>query len=293
MSKIDLHECMMVDGAKLLRLLGSGKSGEVWYALAENNAVVALKIYTGKDEVKDRAYHEYSMADRFKHDNILAPLGISSFESHPVIRLPYCEGRSVDGMAAYFSERMIWKLIEEVSGALAEIHSKGYAHFDIKPSNILWNGQKFMLSDFGACMSLGDVSSGKGTADASSYRFDAPEFNTRCCAASDVWSLGATIFYLYMGCHVFNGLGGKAQHPGSPVPFMRKSQSKLSLLVQNCLDFDHCKRPTSKVINEIAQNELMRLKCLSPKRNLRHDADRNIGLVNAEFWPDQMIDNNI
>lgn len=288
----DLREGIIVDGVKLLNLLGSGKSGEVWSALSGDGKVVALKIYRSKHEVREFAEYEYRMANLFRHVNILSPTGISSHDEHPVICLPYCEGRSVDGIAGHISERMLWKLITEISGALAEIHDNGYGHFDIKPSNILWDGEKFMLSDFGACMKTGESCSVEDTAeDASSYRFDAPELGTQHCVASDIWSLGATVFYLCMGCHAFNGLGGRAQHKDSPVPVMRKALPALSTLVQSCLDFNPANRPTAKQVCEIANAELNRLESYVPKRILKHKAS---GLAEAsgdtEFWPEQMIE---
>ena len=285
-----MHKGMLVDGAELLQLLGTGTSGEVWSALTRDGKVIALKIYGGKDEMKNKADYECSMAGLFSCENILRPLGQSSFESHPVIRLPYCEGRSVDGIAAHFSVKMIWKLIADVSSALTDIHGKGYGHFDVKPSNILWDGEKFMLSDFGACMNLRDVKPEESASDGSSYRFDAPELGRQQSSASDIWSLGATVFYLYMGCHVFNGLGGKAQHKDSPLPFMRKSLPELSKLVQRCLDLNPEARPTAKDINEIAKKEMKKLADSAPKRSQRHIAADGTVTKVKEFWSDQMIE---
>lgn len=293
MSKLNLYEGMIVNDTKLLHLLGSGESGEVWSALTNDNKIIALKIYSGKNEAKSKATYEYNMARCFSHENILAYQGISFFESHPVLHLPCCEGRSVDGIASYFSERMIWKLIVEISDALTEIHSKGFAHFDIKPSNILWDGQKFILSDFGACMNISNASFAGIESDSSSYKFNAPELNTKHCTASDIWSLGATIFYLYMGCHIFNGLGGKAQHQDSPIPFMRKSLPTLSRLVHDCLDFDPEKRPTSRAINEIAKNELIKLNGCTTNRNPRHTPEEGSASGKSDFWPEPMIETTI
>lgn len=281
---------MLVGDAKLVQLMGTGESGEVWSALNGDGTIVALKIYKGKEEVKAKAEHEYEMARYFNNDHIISPLALSSLDSHPIIVLPYCEGRSVDGIAAHFSENMIWQLIQNISSALSAIHEKGYVHLDIKPSNILWDGKKFMLSDFGACTKLGDVNREDTATDASSYRFDAPELGKQPCSASDIWSLGATIFYLYMGCHVFNGLGGRAQHKDSLLPYMRKSLPELSLLVQKCLDMDPTQRPKSRQILEMASAEIKRLASVSPERPKRRTTANSLNTCNTEFWPDAMIE---
>ncbi len=290
MSPLNLHANMLVGDAKLMKLLGTGESGEVWSALTSDGTIVALKIYRGKEEVKAKAEHEYEMARFFCNDHIISPLALSSFDSHPIIILPYCEGRSVDGIAAHLGEGMIWKLIQDISSALSEIHGKGYAHLDIKPSNILWDGKKFMLSDFGACTRPGDITQEDTATDASSYRFDAPELGKQPCSASDIWSLGATIFYLYMGCHVFNGLGGRAQHKDSPLPYMRKSMPELSLLVQKCLNMDPLQRPTSKQIVEIASAETQKIALISPERPKRRTTVNSLHTGDTEFWSDAMIE---
>lgn len=290
MNKLNLHADMLVGDAKLIQLLGTGESGEVWSALTNNGKIAALKIYKGEDEVKTKAEYEYNMACSFKHENIIEPSAISSYDSHPIITLPYCEGRSVDGIAAHFSEGMIWKLIQNISSALSEIHQSGYAHLDVKPSNILWDGQKFILSDFGACTKLDIINPSDTATDTSSYKFDAPELNNQPHSASDIWSLGATVFYLYMGCYVFNGLGGRAQHNDSPLPYMRKSLPALSKQVQECLSYNHTQRPTAAQIFKTAVEECRRLETIPIARSIRQEINKNTKSSNADFWSDDMIE---
>lgn len=283
-----LREGQVIKGAKVLQFLAFGESGEVWSALTDDNNIVALKVFFKADKDKNIAKHEYDMANRFTHENILKPLAISSIESYPAILLPYCKGCSVNGVAGCFREKMIWKLIEAVSGALSEIHGKGYGHFDVKPSNILWDGKKFILSDFGACCALDERCPEETASDSSSFRFNAPEFKTRRRSASDIWSLGATVFYLYMGCYVFNGLGGRGQHCDTPIPYMRKSLPRLSRLVQACLELNLEKRPTAEEINSIARTEMEKLNACSPQRSLRQGQKNSEQAGNMEFWPDIM-----
>lgn len=287
---MDIHEGMVIDGAKLLYMLGSGESGEVWSALADDSTVIALKVYSDGKDAGSKADYEHRMAGVFNHTNILMPLGMTSFGSRPVIRLPYCEGRSVDGIAAHISEIMVWHLIADIGSALSEIHRMGYGHFDVKPSNILWDGKKFLLTDFGACRELKEAAPEETAQDASSYRFDAPELKTKGCSASDIWSLGATIFYLYMGCNVFNGLGGRAQRKDSPVPYMRKALPVLSQLVQRCLSFDPEMRPTADEVQTIAMSEIQKLEKQSNIRGVRPKVTESLNSGKKEFWPEQMIE---
>lgn len=290
MSILNLYPHIPVANAKLMQHLGTGESSEVWSAITNEGTVVALKIYKGKEEVKAKAEHEYETARYFNNDNIIAPFALSSHESHPIIILPYCEGRSVEGLAAHFSEKMIWKLIMDISCALSAIHKRGYVHLDVKPSNILWDGRKFVLSDFGACVKPDVMNQYNTAADTSSYKFDAPELYKQSYSASDIWSLGATIFYLYMGCHVFNGLGGRGQHKESPIPYMRKSLPKLSQLVQKSLNADPTQRPSSSQVYEIACLEIQRIAAVSKERNRKRFVNNGSLICNSEFWSDEMIE---
>ncbi|SEF14413.1 serine/threonine protein kinase [Jiangella alba] len=45
-------------------------------------------------------------------------------------------------------------LVRDVAAALRALHERGYAHRDVKPSNILLDGRKPLLADFGLCLKI-------------------------------------------------------------------------------------------------------------------------------------------
>lgn len=58
------------------------------------------------------------------------------------------------------STKQIWQIIAHISAALSYVHSKGYMHLDVSPSNILHTesskfGTIYKLSDFGTIRALG------------------------------------------------------------------------------------------------------------------------------------------
>lgn len=125
--------------------------------------------------------------------------------------------------------------------------------------------------------------------------FEAPEFtNHQLNEPGVAWSLGATLFYIVMGCQVMNGKGGKGQRENSKLPYMRSEWPELSELVQRCLNYDPTCRPPLAHINEMAmrqhancQEEIRR----GPK--LKKNVEKtNIDIGNDEkelsFWPENM-----
>lgn len=281
---------LQIGDFRLVAKLGSGESGEVWSAVGgDAGEAVALKICKTTAEARRRAEYEYAMASKFSHSNILHPHSLLEIGGRPVIVMPLCAGRSVDGVSGCMSEAQIWKLLYDVSGALAEVHKAGYGHFDIKPSNILWSGKDFIVSDFGSCRRIATSDGGDTASDKSSFRFDAPEIaRGEYRPAGDIWSLGASAFFLYMGTYVFNGLGGRAQKRTSPLPYMRKSMPELSELICRCLSWESGARPSAEEIADTAFAQMKRCGAARSERPLKPEK-RDAGHAVSEFWPDRMM----
>lgn len=282
-----------VERYRLLTLVGKGQSGEVWSAFdTKGGGLFALKIFNENEKSALLARHEYGMASAFDHPCILRPIRLCELPDMQAIVMPLCGGRSVDGVAGFMDEDTIWSLIHDISSALACVHEEGCVHADVKPSNILWTGTQFMLADFSSCRRLAEGGDSPDVADdKSSFHYQAPEAVAhRCETASDVWSLGATVFHLFMGSLVFNGFGGRAQLPQSPVPFMRKEHAELSDLVCRCLSFNPADRPSASQIAKAAEEHLAGL---TRRPTVRPRKPKETGALTdspSDFWPEEMID---
>lgn len=279
---------------KLVSLLGIGISGEVWSAVSdETNNIVSLKIFRNSSATELQIRHEYETAISMNHPNLLKPFSLEKIEDCWIMEMPLCLGRSVDGIAGYMTENHVWRLIYDVSSALSYLHQKGFGHFDIKPSNILWDEQRYIVTDFGSCQKLEKIQSGNlVTSDDSSYRFDAPELVKGIrTSASDIWSLGATVFNLFMGCYVFNGLGGRVQQEGSSIPYMRKNMPLLSELVVRCLAYDYKLRPSANEIITISKRQLDVLSLTKKERSVKKGEGIIASVGNKTyFWPEDMVE---
>lgn len=274
---------MRIGPFRLVTMLGAGAGGEVWAAIGRDNVPVALKFFKGGTPL-DTVKKEFDTGRRLAHGNIIQPKSLEIIDNEAIIALPYCEGRSIDNAAGFFTEKNAWKLLLDIGSALVYMHAQGICHGDVKPSNILREGENFFLSDFGSCFSP-EVQSAPG--DLSSYQYCAPE--TSRSEKSDIWSLGASVFNMVMGSTVFNGFGGKKQKRDTDIPFMRKSMPQLSALVSRCLSFEADARPSALEICREAEDALNN--CLINTRQVKriiHTSEQEDEF--GVFWPEEMKD---
>ncbi|MCM3906464.1 MAG: tetratricopeptide repeat-containing serine/threonine-protein kinase, partial [Pyrinomonadaceae bacterium] len=137
--------------------LGSGGMGEVYLAqdlsLGRN---VALKLLdpgrTGDGAMRLRFLREARLASSLDHPNICTIHEVGEAEDRLFIAMQYVEGetlrRAIGGRPLGLDSFLSISL--QVAEALAEAHSRGIIHRDIKPGNIILNsrGQAKVL-DFG------------------------------------------------------------------------------------------------------------------------------------------------
>ncbi|PNX74582.1 mitogen-activated protein kinase kinase 5-like protein [Trifolium pratense] len=105
-----------------------------------------------------------------------------------------------------FSESKLSRAARDVLNGLAYLHARNIAHRDIKPSNILVNNKnEVKIADFGVSKLMGRTleacNSYVGTcAYMSPERFDPEVYGGNYNGFSaDIWSLGLTLFELYVG----------------------------------------------------------------------------------------------
>ena len=138
--------------------LGEGGMGVVYKAEdTKLNRTVALKFLSGdviaKPADQERLVNEARAAAGLHHPNICTIYEINEHQGQTFIAMAYVEGEPLSrlvGTERLRSERQIGLVVRKIALALAEAHSKGVIHRDLKPGNILVDKRgEPVVTDFG------------------------------------------------------------------------------------------------------------------------------------------------
>ena len=206
----------------LVRRIGSGGMAEVWLGRhAITGGIAAVK------RLAQHARHRPSVAEflarearviaRLSHPHIL-PL----FEyGDGYVVMPYVEGTSLSRrMQSAIAPELAVRIIRQIAAALAHAHERDVVHRDVKPSNILLDGNEHAyLADFGIAASSDESVGAAGTP-----RYMAPEQakGGRVGPAADQYGLARTLLEILGGGHLPAGRDAAlAMLPASLPPALR------------------------------------------------------------------------
>lgn len=198
------------------RELGRGGQGVVWLARDRTGRQVVVKfLLPGKeyDEVAlARVRREFGAASRVGELATARVLDADLSGQHPYIVSEFVQGPTIHQHVAAngpLSSGRLQSLGLAVAHALAQVHRVGVVHRDIKPSNILLSPDGPRIIDFGIARDDRLLESALTTPGSvlGSPAYMSPEQvkSLRVNAASDVFSLGGTLYFAATGRHPFEG----------------------------------------------------------------------------------------
>ncbi len=257
--------CLLDGRYELKRFIGSGTFGEVWVANdTATDLEVAIKVYVSMDETGFKEFKkEFQISFELNHSNLLHAnyLGVNPEDKCPYLVMPFCPDGSVSRHIGSMSEADMWRFIRDVASGLAYLHSMNppIIHQDIKPDNILIlrNGD-FVITDFGISKQLRATlrKSANSLNSAGAISYMGPErFSKQYQAvkASDIWSLGASIFELATEELPFCGMGGSLLKQGADMPELPEQYSReLNMICQSCMTKETWNRPTAQQLADFA-----------------------------------------
>jgi serine/threonine protein kinase len=252
---------------KLLELLGQGGFGQVWRVQhRKTRAEYALKVYMpkeGMDSQGQRQFEkEFELLEGLDHPNLLKPLEYDVWRNAPYLVMDYCPGGSLLHQVEQqgpLSEEEVAQVLQQIGDALHYMHNqpRSILHRDIKPDNILIDQQGlYRLVDFGISGQLRSSMSKSTGEQYMTPQYTAPERyigTQRHLPASDIFSLGVSLFQLTTGELPWAGRGGEALFNNVPLPELPAGYTKrLQDLMQACLHVEAEQRPSAAVLSQQA-----------------------------------------
>ncbi|MFJ8883116.1 protein kinase [Streptomyces sp. NPDC102402] len=244
-------------------VLGRGGMGKVWRAQDEVlHRTVAVKELTAGLYVAEadravlhaRTQKEARAAARITHPGVVTVHDVIEYDNRPWIVMQYVDGPSLADAAKESGEvgpREAARIGLHVLGALRAAHGAGVLHRDVKPANVLLarDGQ-VLLTDFGIAAIEGDSTITRTGELVGSVDYLAPERvrGGDPGPASDLWSLGATLYTAVEGRSPFRRTSPistmQAVVAEEPLPPLRGGA--LAPVITALLRKDPADRPTAE-----------------------------------------------
>lgn len=252
--------------------------GVVWRARDERlERVVAIKQLLPqpglseeqRQDARRRALREARIAARLHHPNAIVVFDVAEHDADPCLVMEYMAASSLSATLASrgsLPASEVAAIGSQIASALAAAHASGIVHRDVKPGNILINGDGVAkITDFGIAKAVGDVTVTQTGMFAGTPAYLAPEVarGQDPTSASDVFSFGATLYDAVEGGPPFperqNQLAllrlvaeGKVQPP--------RQAGVLTSLLMKLLRTDAEERPTmaeaSRMLAELAAGRI-------------------------------------
>ncbi len=221
---------------------------------------------------RERFRREIQLAAQLQHPHIVPLLSAGEHGELLYYTMPFIEGESLRARLerkAPLSVREVMRILHDVVDALEYAHARGVVHRDIKPGNILTQGQHALVTDFGVAKALsaalpvsGMTSSGMAIGTPA---YMAPEQLAADPAADqrvDIYAVGLLAYELLSGESPFSGpsptatMAAQLTRDPEPLHTVRGDvPPALSSVIMRCLAKAPENRPTTaeQLLTELEQ----------------------------------------
>jgi serine/threonine-protein kinase len=252
----------------LVRKIGSGGMSSVYKAIdEENQQAVAVKVLPpGLDDATNfrlRFEREAKILMRLRHPHIVPLLDFGSEDGIYYMVMPLMEvgtlrDRLLKGPIRPEEGAVI---IRQIAEALQFAHNAGMVHRDVKPSNILMDGEgNAWLSDFGTAYVRNATASLTGSSVIGTPQYMAPEQarGEPVSEKTDVYALGIVLYQMCTGQLPFDAdtpLAIAMKHTSEPLPRPTLINPNIPQEVGKVLIRALEKKPENRYISAIALSE--------------------------------------
>jgi serine/threonine-protein kinase len=251
-----------VGGHRLEALLGEGAAGLVFAATSEQRERLAIKLLRpelARDAVAlARFEREARLAQGLTTTHVVPILELGESQGLTYLVMPYYPGGSLSlrlRSLGHLSVREALDLAAQLGKGLDALHSEGVLHRDVKPSNVLLDGEgTAALADFGLARA---ADSTRLTADGQilgTPHYLAPELieGREATRRSDVYSLGCVLYECLTGARPFGdrrlaeiGFAHLTEVPRDPRELRPELSAEIAHALRSALEKDPSARPTT------------------------------------------------
>jgi tRNA A-37 threonylcarbamoyl transferase component Bud32 len=253
--------CVVAGRYELLDRIGQGAMGTVWRArdqvLARDVAVKEVRLpdlMPTRDRaiLRERTLREARVSAKLSHPCVVTVHDVIEADGTPWIVMELVTARSLERVLAEdgpLPARRAAEMGVMLLGALASAHAAGVVHRDVKPGNVLLTRDgRAVLTDFGIAAVDGDPALTQTGMVVGTPGFCAPERirGAPASPASDLWSLGATLYAAVEGRGPFDGHGSPMAVLTSIVhsdPPPARSAGPLEAVIGALMSKDPAQRP--------------------------------------------------
>ncbi|MBS1845950.1 MAG: protein kinase [Actinobacteria bacterium] len=197
-----------VAGYRIDARLARGGMGVVYRATHLGlDRPVALKVIArelaGDSSFRERFLRESRLAARLDHPSVVPVYDSREVDGELIVAMRLVEGGDLRGLIdrdGPLSPERATALLGQVAEALDAAHAAGIVHRDVKPHNVLVEGDRAYLSDFGLAKSLEDSgASGASVVGTAAYMSPEQWRGDAVGPAGDVYSLGCVLYEAVTG----------------------------------------------------------------------------------------------
>src|ERR671932_2577846 len=238
--------------------IGHGGMGEIYGATDETlGRPVAVKVLSDRfaqdDSIRRRFMREALAAARLSGEpNTVTIFDVGEWNERPFIVMEHLSGGTLDDRVAREGAQPVERVLrwlDQAAAALDHAHANGVVHRDVKPANLLLDGDgNVHMADFGIASAAGmDSLTATGTIlGTAGYLSPEQASGGRATSASDLYSLGVVAFELLTGTRPYQRdsmTAEAAAHVNEPVPSVSERRAGLPRAVDLVFQRAMAKRP--------------------------------------------------
>jgi eukaryotic-like serine/threonine-protein kinase len=207
------------------------------------------------DGSRRRLLQEGWLACRLRHPHLVAGYEVVE-EPQAAAVLETLDGETLSHLIRRSTQRLpcgdLAHLGMHLCSAMHYLHSLGFLHIDLKPSNVISEAGRAKVIDLSLARPPGQSARGAGTR---SYMSPEQARGDVLTEAADVWGIGVVLYEAATGVPAYNPAANgpsypQVDSPPPPISGSRRLPPQMRDAISSCLSLDPGSRPTVRELSD-------------------------------------------